>query len=85
MTPEERSLLQRTLALAEENNEILRKMRRANRFSMAIRIAYWVLIVGVSVGAYYLIQPYTEMLMGLYGASATNIQDATSSLRDLLN
>ncbi len=85
MTPEERSLLERTCTLATENNEILRKMRRSSRISIALTIAYWVFIVGLSVGAYYLIQPYVEMVTGLYGGDASSIENATNSLRDLLN
>ncbi len=66
MTPEERSLLERTHKLAEENNEILRKMRRANRIGIVFRVGYWVVILLLSFGAYFLIQPYVESLFGAY-------------------
>ena len=65
MTPEERMLLDRTLKLAEENNEILRSMRRSNRISSFLRILYWIIILGVSVGAFYYIQPYVNSLVEL--------------------
>lgn len=94
MNPEERSLLERTHKLAEENNEILRSIRRTNRFSLALRITYWVIIIVVSFGAYYLIQPYVEMLMGSYSqiqggiggiqGSITTAQSAAETLRSLL-
>lgn len=94
MNPEERSLLERTHKLAEENNEILRSIRRTNRFSLALRITYWVIIIVVSFGAYYLIQPYVETLLGSYnqiqsgiGSFQTNIntaQTAAETLRSLL-
>ena len=58
MTPEEKSLLERTYALAEENNNILRKMRRSNLISTIFRVAYWVIIIGLGLGAYYFLQPY---------------------------
>lgn len=87
MTPEEKSLLERTYKLAEENNIILHSIRRSNRFSAAMRIVYWVIIIGLSVGAYYLIQPYLQTVMGLYG-QATSIlggkQNSINSLQDLL-
>lgn len=63
MTPEEKSLLERTHKLAEENNEILRKMRRSNRWSIALRIFYWIIILGLAFGAYYFVQPYATSLM----------------------
>ncbi|OHA16775.1 MAG: hypothetical protein A3C79_00380 [Candidatus Taylorbacteria bacterium RIFCSPHIGHO2_02_FULL_45_28] len=94
MTPEERSLLERTHKLTEENNEILRSIRRTNRFSMALRVLYWVIILIVSFGAYYLIQPYVESLIGAYGdiqgslngiqGNINATQSAADSLRSLL-
>ena len=93
MTPEERSLLERTDKLAEENNTILRSIRRSNRFSIILRVFYWVIIIGVSFGAYYFIQPYLETMMGAYsqiqnGFSATpsntnSIQDTANTIKDL--
>jgi hypothetical protein len=86
MTPEERSLLERTYNLTEENNAILRGIRRTGRISMIMRIAYWVVIIGFSVGAYYLIQPYASLLTSFYGSGANDIksaQSAADSLKDL--
>lgn len=97
MTPDERSLLERTAALAEENNKILRGIRRSNRMGMIMHALYWVLIIAFSFGAYYLVQPYFTMLMGLTGAGTTGqsggssilqaigqAQNSASQLRDLL-
>lgn len=58
MTPEEKSLLLRTHELAQENNDILRKLRRSNRWSTIFRVAYWLVIIGLGLGAYYALQPY---------------------------
>ena len=66
MTPEERSLLERTNKLAEQNNVILRSIQRTNRFSLVFRILYWVVILAISYGAYYAIQPYMNELFSLY-------------------
>ena len=87
MTPEERSLLERTHKLAEENNEILRGIRRSNRISVIFRVAYWVIILAISFGAFYFIQPYIESLTGAYGQIQQeygSTQGAISSFRDLL-
>ncbi len=69
MSPEEKELLKRAVALGEENNEILRGMQRSMRIQRFVRIAYWIFIVGSAVGAYYLIQPYLESLVGFYGGA----------------
>jgi hypothetical protein len=67
MTPEERSLLERTAALTEENNAILHKMRRSSRWQLVFQIFYWVLILGLTFGAFYFIQPYINSLTGALG------------------
>lgn len=62
MTPEERDLLVKTHELAEENNKMLRSLRNAQRWDRVIKYGYWVVIIGLSFGAYYFIQPYMESL-----------------------
>lgn len=66
MDPNDRALLQETLALAKENNEILRSMRRGMRWASVMRTIYWVIIIGSMVGAYYYFQPYLQPLMNTY-------------------
>lgn len=88
MTPEERNLLERTYKLAEENNDILKSIRRTNRFSLLLRVLYWVVIIGASAGAYYLIQPYVNQVLGLYSDAQNTVQTvkgATTKITDLIN
>jgi hypothetical protein len=88
MSPEDRSLLERTYKMTEENNEILKSIRRNARLSTAMRIIYWVVILGLSFGAYYFIQPYIETLMGISGQIKDNVggvQSMASQIQDLLN
>ncbi len=67
MNPEEKQLLQKTFEMAEENNKMLRHIKRSNRLSMIFRISYWVIIIGISLGALYFIQPYIDSVMKAYG------------------
>ncbi len=91
MTPEEKSLLERTNKLAEENNRLLRSMLRNARWSVAFRVAYWAIILFLSVGAYYAIQPYMKLMLSSLnslGGLTGNMDSATSaaqSLKDLLS
>jgi hypothetical protein len=78
MTPEEHNLLERTLKLAEENNAMLKSIRRSNRLSVIMRVVYWVVILGLSYGAFFFIQPYINSLMGLYNGAQQNVSDAKS-------
>lgn len=80
MTPEERSLLQRTYVLAEENNAILRGIRRANRWGVAIKIFYWLVIIGVTLGAFYFIQPYVETTLDLVDKAQESIRTINGNI-----
>lgn len=84
MTPEERSLLERTYKLSEENNSILRSIRRANRWSVAFKVAYWLVIIGLSVGALYFIKPYVEFMKSAFGATGNSTTTSESSSQNFL-
>jgi hypothetical protein len=89
MTPEEKSLLERTYALAQENNAMLLSIKRTGRITIILRIVYWVVIIGFSFGALYFIQPYLSSLLTIYGGGAggsmdiNKVQDAANQLKDL--
>jgi len=86
MTPEERSLLQETHALAKENHETLLWLKRRARLSTGMKVAYWTVIIGISFGALYFIQPYIDFIKSLTGGSSSGIQNVgyTQQLQDLL-
>ena len=69
MSPEERELLNKSVALAEENNKILHSMKRSQRWTSIARAIYWILIIGSALGAYYFIQPYIDQLIGIYSGA----------------
>ena len=72
MSPEERELLNKSVELAQENNQILHSIRRGMRLQRIMSMLYWIFIVGSAIGAYYILQPYLEQLMNVYG-SASNV------------
>lgn len=63
---EEKELIRKTFSLAEENNRMLRKMRTSMRVGRIFRILYWIIVIGITIGAFYYIQPYIDQLMGVY-------------------
>ena len=80
MTPEERSLLEHTHQLAEENNEILHSLKRRARFSTIVTVLYWTVIIGISFGAFYFIQPYLDFIKGGFSSDDTvKTQNDTNS------
>lgn len=69
MDPEEKKLLEDTFKLAQENNIMLRSMRRSMRMGHVMTFLYWAFIIGSAIGAYYFIQPYVESLMNVSGGA----------------
>ena len=67
MTPEERQMLRESLELSRKNNEILHKLYRATLWGRAIKGLYWLILIGITVGSFYFIQPYIDTLTGVYG------------------
>jgi hypothetical protein len=83
MTPEERELLTQSIKLAEENNKLLRGMRRSARIASILRILYWVIILGTAFGIYYYTQPYIDGIIKSYTGmqqSLENIKNVTTKL-----
>jgi hypothetical protein len=68
--PESKKLLEETLNLAQENNKMLHSLQRSMRMSRILSVVYWVFILGSAIGAYYLIQPYVDQLIGIYGGAS---------------
>jgi hypothetical protein len=66
MDQEERSLLDENLRVSRENHQLLLKVRSVQRWSSVTRILYWVILIGISFGAFYFLQPYIERIMKIY-------------------
>ncbi len=79
MDPQDRRILLQTLELAQENNRILRQMRRLSRWGTFVRIVYWFVLIGISFGAYYFLQPYIDGAKATY----TSIQSDVGNLKTL--
>ena len=67
---EDKKKLDRVLALSEENNTFIRKMRKAQKNSQIFKALYWVVIIGLVVSSFYFMMPYLSMLTNLYSGGA---------------
>ena len=85
MSPEERELLNRSVTLAEDNNRMLHSIKRTMFMARIMSVLYWVLIIGVSVGAFYFIQPYLDQLMDTYSGAKSNLDNLGSLLKNFQN
>lgn len=73
-TPHDRKILSKLLSVAEDNNAMLRNLQSAMRWSRFFRIAYWVVIIGVAVGAFYFLQPFIDRIRDTFGLAQSGIQ-----------
>ncbi len=86
MDPEIKNILEETLKLSKENNKILRRMRSAGRWSMAVKFVYWVIIIGSMLGFYYYFQPFIDNLISSYNGLMSEIgkiQHTSNSLSNI--
>ncbi|TSC62744.1 MAG: hypothetical protein G01um101448_447 [Parcubacteria group bacterium Gr01-1014_48] len=79
----DRTLLEKTYKLAEETNEEVHKMRRAQRFRFYINVLYWLIITGAAVAAFYASQPYISQLQGVYSSIKSGIEGLGSASEQL--
>jgi len=80
MDPRERDMLRRALELSEESNEMLKSIRRGMRIGMFFKTIYWIVVLGIAVGAFYLIQPYVNGVTEMYQGIKENVNQADSLL-----
>ncbi|MEK7478019.1 MAG: hypothetical protein AAB645_01460 [Patescibacteria group bacterium] len=74
-----KDLLEKNLKVSEENNDLLKGIIRHSRWSLALTIIKWVIIVGVTLGAYYYFEPLWNKTMDLY----RSIIESTSTTSDV--
>jgi hypothetical protein len=63
--------LDELLRLTEENNKILRGMRRAQRLAAVGRVLYWIMLALVAYGTYYYLQPYLKQVEEIYSGAGS--------------
>ena len=67
MYDEERARqIEQITKLSEENNKLLHKLVRAQNWATFWSILRWLIIIALSLGSYYYLQPYLDLLMKSY-------------------
>ncbi|MCX6754735.1 MAG: hypothetical protein NTU81_02830 [Candidatus Nomurabacteria bacterium] len=75
MDQETKQLLEENLRLSKDNNVMLNSLVHAKKLNTIYRFVYWSIIILLTIGSYYFIQPYLGTLMSLYSGGATDIQN----------
>lgn len=61
-----KEMLRKNLEVSQESLKILKKMNRARVVGGVLKVFKWVIVIGISFGAYYYIEPYLKGLMNVY-------------------
>ena len=73
MEEETKKLIEENLVLSKENNKLLLKIHGILRLNQIMRIAYWVIIILIAVGAFYFIQPFMDGILSVYGVDTDSV------------
>ena len=76
-----KQLLQKNLETSQESLEILKKMNRARMIGNTLVFLKWVVIIGLSYGAYFFIEPYLRVITG----GLDTINSGMDQVKDLQN
>jgi hypothetical protein len=86
MDPESKQLLANTLAIAEENNKLLHKIRGVQKRATLWQVVKLLVIVGIALGSFYYIEPYLNKVMGVYNSVVGMEQKMNDSpIKDFFN
>ncbi|HEY9586379.1 MAG TPA: hypothetical protein VJJ27_01925 [Candidatus Paceibacterota bacterium] len=77
--------LQRILDLSESSNSILRSIKRAMWLGRVMHVLYWLVIIGVSIGAFWYLKPYINQIEQLYSGLKSGVNSTNSFNSDSLS
>jgi hypothetical protein len=88
MSHENKTIEERILELTEENNELLKKVRRNQKLTWNFRVVYWTVIILAALGFFYVFKsPLNKVKNEFTGLKSTieNISDKINNLTDVSN
>jgi hypothetical protein len=77
----DKDFFDRLMKLTEENNKLLHKLWRHAQIGRAVKILYWVALIGISIGALYYIQPFIDQFAEVY----TGAKDSIGTFQSLMS
>jgi len=64
-----------------ENNKMLHKLLRAQRWATAWSVLRWLVIIGLTVVGYYYSQPYLDQLLKTYQQIQPQLQNLNEAFK----
>lgn len=80
MDPETKALLEKNLALSQENNKLLRGLRNSARLSNFLRVLYIAFFLGGGLIAYQYLEPYFIQAKDSYNSFTEAQQQAKDAI-----
>ena len=88
MSHENKSIEEKILELTQENNELLKKVRRNQKLTWNFRVIYWTVIIAAALGVFYVFKsPLNTVVNEFSGLKNTiqSISDKVNNLADVSN
>ena len=79
---ENRKLILENLEVARDNQEKIKRIQGHIRRTWVIKTIYWFIIVGVTIGAYYVSKPYINDAVDNYNNFRDDVAGAQSAIQD---
>ena len=87
MDPESKKLLEETFTLTQENNKMLHKVRSVQKWAIFWSWLKIVVIIGITLGSFYFLQPYINKIIDLYNSisgTEQKLNNSSDSFQNLL-
>jgi len=70
----EKELMRKNLEVSQESLKILKKMNRARLVGRVFHALKWLVIIGISLGSYYYIEPYLRPIINTFSGAASGVE-----------
>jgi hypothetical protein len=77
MDEETKKLLKEELEVNKENNQLLQKLVWYQKWTRWLNISKWIIVIGTTLGALYLIQPMINSLWSTYSELLGTISETS--------
>lgn len=61
--------IEKLTALAEENHHMIKNLYQRARMATVFIFIKWFIIIGLTIGSFYFIQPFINTLVSIYGGT----------------
>jgi len=82
LVKENHKLLLENLDIARENQKKIKKIQSHIRRTMVVKSIYWLIIIAVTISAFYYSKPYIEDAIEKYDTVKENINRSNSIISD---